>query len=54
MSRFRFDQLDKKAEKAMRQAVLKVAEEQKRRGRPLIVWKNGKVVRIPAAKIKLK
>jgi hypothetical protein len=36
---------------ALTVAVRKVKEERKRLGMPLIVWKNGKVVRIPANKI---
>jgi NCAIR mutase (PurE)-related protein len=36
---------------ALKSAVRKVVAERKRTGSPLIVWKNGKVARIPAAKI---
>ena len=41
-----------KAGKAMRQAVKKVIAERKLRGEPLIVWRDGKVVRIPSNKLK--
>jgi len=37
--------LAQKAEKALKQAVRKVVKEHERAGVPLIVWKNGKVVR---------
>lgn len=39
------------AVKAMRSAVKKVVAERKLRGQPLIVWKNGKVVKIPASQL---
>ena len=42
----------KKAEQAMRDAVWQLIQERKKSGRPLIVWKNGKVVRLSAKKIK--
>ena len=48
----KFLELDKKAEKAMCKAVSKIVEEHKRTGTPLSVWKNGKVTRIEAKKIK--
>lgn len=37
-----------KAEKAMKMAVSEVRREHRRRGEPLVVWKNGKVAKIPA------
>ena len=43
--------LKDKAEAAMRSAVREVVENHKKSGRPLSVWKNGKVVRVSAAKI---
>ena len=46
-------QLHKKAEQAMREAVSKVVEEHKKTGRPLAVWKDGKVVGVSAGKVKL-
>ena len=45
--------LHNKAEKAMREAVIKVVKEHKRTGTPLSVWKNDKVTRIPAKQLKL-
>jgi len=38
-----------KAFKALKEAVREVVEEHKRSGRPLSVWRNGKVVRISAS-----
>ena len=38
---------------AMKRAVIKVMQEHKQLGLPLSVWKNGKIVRIPASKIKI-
>ena len=37
-----------KAGKAMRKAVKNVIAERKLRGQPLIIWRNGKVVKVPA------
>lgn len=36
------------AEKALKEAVHEVIEDHKRTGRPVVIWRNGKVVRIPA------
>ncbi|HVZ79234.1 MAG TPA: hypothetical protein VHE12_00380 [bacterium] len=44
--------LQDKAEAAMKKAVRQVVEEHKRSGRPLVIWKNGKVVRVPAGSLK--
>ncbi len=38
-----------KAVKAMREAVRGVIAERKLRGQPLIIWRGGKVVKIPAS-----
>ena len=38
----------KKAGKAMRSAVRKVLAEKKMRNQPAIIWRNGKVVKVPA------
>lgn len=43
--------LQDKAEAAMKSAVREVIENHKKSGRPLSVWKNGKVVRVSAAKL---
>jgi len=40
------------AGKAFRKAVKKVIAEHKLRGTPLIIWCNGKVVKIPARRLK--
>lgn len=45
------DTLADKAMKALEEAVREVVEEHRRSGLPLIVWKNGKVVKIPANRI---
>ena len=46
-------QLHNKAEKAMREAVLKLVKEYKKTGTPLSFWKNGKVIHLSAKQIKL-
>ena len=43
--------LSNKAEKAIKKAVQGVIADRKMRGEPLIVWKNGKVVKIPAQRL---
>lgn len=40
-----------KAGKAMRSAVHKVLVEKKLRGEPAIIWKNGKVIKVPASQL---
>lgn len=44
--------LQKKAEKAIKVAVRKAIEEHRRAGQPIVIWKKGKVVKIPADKLK--
>jgi len=44
--------LQDKAEAALKKAVWGVVERHKKTGRPLAVWKNGKVVRISPDTIK--
>ena len=39
------------ATKALKEAVRGVIEDHKRTGRPLIVWKNGKVTKVPASQL---
>ena len=46
--------LHDKAELAMKSAIREVVEKHKKSGRPLIVWKNGRVVRVPANKLSTK
>jgi len=41
--------LQAKAFKALKEAVREVVEEHKRSGRPLAVWRNGRVVKISAS-----
>lgn len=41
--------LQAKAFKALKEAVREVVEEHRRSGRPLAVWRNGKVVKISAS-----
>ena len=43
--------LSQKAEMALKEAVRKVVEEHKRTGDPLIVWQDGKVVRLSPDKV---
>ena len=51
MKRSRISSFGKTAEKALRQAVRKAMLEHKLSGDPIAVWRNGKVVWIPAEKI---
>ena len=44
--------LQDKAELALKKAVHEVVERHKKTGRPLAIWKNGKVVKVSAKKIK--
>jgi hypothetical protein len=41
----------RKAETALRIAVANTIEDHRRTGDPIVVWKNGRVVKIPASKI---
>lgn len=43
--------LEKRAEMALKAAVRKAITEHARHGRPIYVWRNGRVVEIPARKI---
>ena len=44
--------LQAKAETAMKKAVRQVVEQHKKTGRPLSIWRNGKVVRISPHSVK--
>lgn len=44
--------LQDKAEAALKEAVRQVVERHKQTGRPLVVWKNGKVARISPHSVK--
>ena len=39
------------AEKALKAAVRGVIEDHKRTGRPVIIWRNGKVAKVPAQQL---
>ena len=45
--------LAKKAQRALRAAMVKVVEENRRLGLPLVMWRDGKVVHVPANKVKI-
>lgn len=45
------DTLQIKAERALKEAVREVIEEHRRTGRPVVIWRNGKVVKVPATKL---
>lgn len=40
-----------KAGKALRIAVAKTIEDHRRSGDPIVIWKNGRVVKVPASRI---
>ena len=43
--------LQDKAELALKKAIREVVEQHKQSGRPLAVWRNGKVIKIPASRV---
>ena len=43
-----------KAEEALRKAVAEAIAEHRRNGIPIAIWRNGKVVRIPADQIEVR
>jgi hypothetical protein len=43
--------LSQKAVKAIKKAVRGVIADRKMRGEPLIIWKNGKVVKVPSRQL---
>ena len=47
-------EIHKSAGRAMREAVKKVVLAHKKSGRPLVVWKNGKVVKVSAKQLMAK
>ncbi|MBU1061756.1 MAG: hypothetical protein KJ957_06715 [Candidatus Omnitrophica bacterium] len=51
MKKRKYLSLQDKAMLALKEAVKEVVERHKKTGRPLAVWKNGKVTRIPADKL---
>ncbi len=51
IKKFEGEILSKKAEKAMKKAIKGVIADRRMRGEPLIIWKNGKVVKVPASQL---
>ena len=49
--RRRMPDVVRKAEKALKIAVAETIEDHRRNGDPIVVWKNGRVVKIPASRI---
>lgn len=47
----RISSVVQKAGKALRIAVAKTIEEHRRSGDPIVIWKDGRVVKIPASRI---
>jgi hypothetical protein len=43
-----------RAEKALKRAVIKAIGEHRRNGIPIAVWRDGKVIRIPADRIEVR
>jgi hypothetical protein len=43
-----------RAEEAMRKAVEKTIEDHRRTGDPIVIWRDGKVVKIPADQIEVR
>lgn len=39
------------AEKALKEAVRGVIEDHQRSGRPVVIWRNGKVAKVPASQL---
>ncbi len=48
---YRAPSIVKKMEKALKTAVAKAIKDHRRTGDPIVVWKNGRIVEIPAHKI---
>ena len=46
--------LEIRAEEAMRKAVANVIADHKRTGDPIVIWRDGKVVKIPADQIEVR
>jgi hypothetical protein len=42
------------AKKALKEAVQGVIDDHKRTGRPVVIWRNGKVVKVPASQLSRK
>ena len=54
MKKPKMSRMDKAVLKAMREAVKKLIEDGKKSGASLSIWKDGKVVVVPASKINVK
>jgi hypothetical protein len=50
-SKKRIPSLARKAEMALRKAVHEVIVDHKRTGDPVVIWRDGRVVRVPAAQL---
>jgi len=46
----KWNKLQNKAERAMKEAIKEVVEQHRKTGRPIPVWENDKVTMIPAGK----
>jgi hypothetical protein len=46
--------LEIRAEEAMRKAVANVIADHKRTGDPIVIWRDGKVVKVPADQIEVR
>lgn len=53
MASLRVSSLEKKTKAALRKMSRKVVDDHKKANLPLIVWKDGKVVRVSAKSVKL-
>jgi hypothetical protein len=51
MKKIKRSPLVKMAEKALKSAVAKVVEEHRQRNLPLIIWKDGRIVKISASQL---
>ncbi len=47
----KFSKLFSQAEQAMKTAIKKLIRQHKQSGHPMIIWRNGKVVKVPAYKL---
>ena len=47
----RVPKLFSQAERALKSAIKKLIREHKRSGHPVIIWQNGRVVKVPAHKL---
>jgi hypothetical protein len=52
--RHKMPEIFKKAEKAMKAAIRQVMIDHKEKGLPMYVWRNEKLIRIPANRISLR